>query len=124
MLGYITEETIILVNAVGVIEDNHTVEMMEQLIFWYGRDTRGENIVKIQNTHQVEMGNINKFVEWVKMVTTKLVEWAGKVIDKVVYITGREVDTEWAMFMVYKVESVEVMVDILGSCRSFSPTSV
>jgi hypothetical protein len=46
-----------------------------------------ESIIKIQNTHQVEMGNTNKFFEWVKMVTTKLVEWADKVIDKVVYIT-------------------------------------
>jgi hypothetical protein len=56
MLGYITEETIVLVNDVGVMEDIHTVEMIEKLIFWYGRDTRGENIIKIQNTHQGEMG--------------------------------------------------------------------
>jgi hypothetical protein len=61
--------TIVLVNAVGVMEDNLIVEMMEQLTFWYGMDTRAENIVKIQNTHQVEMRNNNKFVEWVKMVT-------------------------------------------------------
>ena len=58
------------------------------------------------------MGNTNKFVEWVKMVTTKLVEWAGKVINEVLYITGREVDTELARFMVYKIESVGVMGDI------------
>jgi hypothetical protein len=40
---------------------------------------REGNIVKILNTHQVEM-------EWVDMVTTKLVEWA----DKVVYNTVRK----------------------------------
>jgi hypothetical protein len=37
------------------------------------------NVIKIKNTHQVEM-------EWVNMVTTKLVEWA----DKVVYIAVGE----------------------------------
>jgi hypothetical protein len=58
------------------------------------------------------MGNTNKFVEWVKMVTTKFVEWTGKVINEVLYITGREVDTELARFMVYKIESVGVMGDI------------
>ena len=112
-LGYIKEETIVLVNAVGVKEDNHTVEIMEQLIFWYGRDTRGENIVKIQNTHQVEMRNINKFVDSVKMVITKLVEWAGKVVDKVVNITGRKVDTVRAMYKAYKMKSGAVMGELL-----------
>jgi hypothetical protein len=33
------------------------------------------NIVKIQNSRQVEMGNTNKFIVRVKMVITKLVEW-------------------------------------------------
>jgi hypothetical protein len=45
------------------------------------------NIVKIQNSCQVEMGNINKFVDRVEMVITKLVEWVRVVINKVVYTT-------------------------------------
>ena len=55
---------------------------------------REGNIVKIQNTHQVEM-------EWVNMVTTKLVEWA----DKVVYNTVRK-----ALDMVYMMQMIESFI--------------
>jgi hypothetical protein len=55
---------------------------------------REGNIVKIQNTHQVEM-------EWVNMVTTKLVEWADKVVNN----TLRK-----AVDMVYMMQMIESFI--------------
>jgi hypothetical protein len=94
LLDITWEETRIMVYgvyAVGVMEDNHMVEMLDQLTFQHVRE---------ENTTWEEVS----FIEWVElanklvvfkigdmateeMTVIRIAEWARAVIDKVVYIT-------------------------------------